>query len=70
MKDRGYYGQFGGCYVPEVLVATIEQLVEAFEAARRDPAVREELRRLQAKLGELSDAVAHGVQPRPLGERL
>jgi tryptophan synthase beta chain len=38
MKHRGYYGEFGGCYVPEVLVGTIEQLVEAFEAARRDPA--------------------------------
>ena len=37
MKHRGYYGQFGGCYVPEVLVGTIEQLVEAFETARRDP---------------------------------
>ncbi len=37
MKHRGYYGQFGGCYVPEVLVATIEQLVEAYETARRDP---------------------------------
>ena len=37
MKHRGYYGQFGGCYVPEILVATIEQLVEAYEMARSDP---------------------------------
>jgi tryptophan synthase beta chain len=37
MKDRGYYGEFGGCYVPEVLVATIEELVEAYETARSDP---------------------------------
>ena len=37
MKHRGYYGQFGGCYVPEVLMGTIEQLIEAFGAARRDP---------------------------------
>ena len=37
MKHRGYYGQFGGCYVPEVLMGTIEQLIEAFETARRDP---------------------------------
>jgi len=37
MNHRGYYGEFGGCYIPEILVATIEQLEEAFKAARRDP---------------------------------
>ena len=36
MKHRGYYGEFGGCYVPEVLVATIEQLVEAYENYRHN----------------------------------
>jgi tryptophan synthase beta chain len=38
MHDRGYYGEFGGAYVPEILVATFDELVQAFEAARRDPA--------------------------------
>jgi tryptophan synthase beta chain len=38
MKRRGYYGEFGGMYIPEVLSATFEHLVEAFEAARQDPA--------------------------------
>jgi tryptophan synthase beta chain len=37
VKDRGYYSRFGGCFVPEVLVQTFEQLVDAFEAAKRDP---------------------------------
>ena len=33
----GYYGTFGGAFVPEILHATLEQLREAFEQARRDP---------------------------------
>lgn len=37
MRHRGYYDQFGGAYLPEILVATFEELVEAFEAARKDP---------------------------------
>ncbi len=37
MKDRGYYGKFGGAFIPEVLTATFDELVEAFESARSDP---------------------------------
>ncbi len=37
MKNRGYYGEFGGAFIPEVLVATVEELVEIYEAARNDP---------------------------------
>jgi tryptophan synthase beta chain len=37
MKDRGYYGPFGGAYIPEILTATFDQLVEAFEQAKEDP---------------------------------
>jgi tryptophan synthase beta chain len=37
MKNRGYFGQFGGAYLPEILVATFEELEAAFEAARADP---------------------------------
>ncbi len=37
MHKRGYYGQFGGAYIPEVLVATFEELIDAFEAAKADP---------------------------------
>jgi tryptophan synthase beta chain len=37
MRHRGYYDQFGGAYLPEILVATFEELVEAFEAVRKDP---------------------------------
>jgi tryptophan synthase beta chain len=46
--DRGYYSRFGGCFVPEVLVQTFEQLVEAFGAAQRDPAFWSEYEQLVA----------------------
>jgi len=38
MDDRGYYSGFGGAFLPEILVATFDELIAAFEAARRDPA--------------------------------
>ena len=38
MRERGYYGEFGGAYLPEILVATFDELVEAYEDVRADPA--------------------------------
>jgi len=37
MINRGYYDQFGGAYLPEILIATFDELVKAFEEAKRDP---------------------------------
>jgi tryptophan synthase beta chain len=37
MKDRGYYKGFGGAYLPEILVATFDELVEIFQKAKDDP---------------------------------
>jgi tryptophan synthase beta chain len=37
MDDRGYYRDFGGAYLPEILTATFDELTTAFEEARRDP---------------------------------
>ena len=37
MSDRGYFGEFGGSFIPEILVATFEELVQAYEEARSDP---------------------------------
>ncbi|MBN1905465.1 MAG: tryptophan synthase subunit beta [Deltaproteobacteria bacterium] len=37
MITTKYYGKFGGAYIPEILVSTFEQLVNAFEEAKRDP---------------------------------
>jgi tryptophan synthase beta chain len=42
MKNRGYYGQFGGAFIPEILVATFDELVEAFEKAKNDPSFWQE----------------------------
>jgi tryptophan synthase beta chain len=36
IKTR-YYGEFGGAYIPEILVSTFDQLVAAFEDAKDDP---------------------------------
>jgi len=45
---RGYFGAFGGRFVPETLVAPIEELTAGYFAAREDPAFRDELDRLLA----------------------
>ncbi len=43
---RGYFGEFGGRFVPETLVEPVEALERAYFAARRDPAFVAELERL------------------------
>ncbi len=40
---RGYYGSYGGRFVPETLVAPIEELTAGYMAARADAAFRAEL---------------------------
>lgn len=37
MKKEGRYGQFGGYYVPEVLMPALEEIEAAFEKFRDDP---------------------------------
>lgn len=37
MIDRGYYDGFGGAYIPEILIATFDELVETFQKAKNDP---------------------------------
>ncbi len=37
MIETKYYGEFGGSFIPEILVPTFDQLVNAFNAARNDP---------------------------------
>jgi tryptophan synthase beta chain len=38
MNKRGYYGAFGGAFIPEVLMATFDELNRAFQEAKSDPA--------------------------------
>ena len=42
MQHRGYYEQFGGAYLPEILVATFDELEEAFNSAKNDPSFWQE----------------------------
>jgi len=44
----GRFGRFGGRYVPETLIATLDQLDRAYEEARRDPSFQRELDALLA----------------------
>lgn len=37
MKQKGRYGQFGGFYVPEVLIPALEEIEAGFETFRNDP---------------------------------
>jgi tryptophan synthase beta chain len=43
---RGYFGEYGGRFVPETLVAPIEALEQAYLDARQDPSFAAELMRL------------------------
>src|SRR5437667_3068567 len=56
---RGYFGAFGGRFVPETLVEPVEELERAYFAARDDPAFASELARL------LKDYVG---RPTPISE--
>jgi tryptophan synthase beta chain/phosphoribosylanthranilate isomerase len=44
----GYFGRFGGRYVPEILVPALEELTGAYDVLRDDPEFQEELRRERA----------------------
>jgi len=44
---RGHFGVFGGRYVPEALMAVIEEVTAAYDKARTDQAFLDELDRLQ-----------------------
>ncbi len=46
MKNKGRYGQFGGYYIPEVLMPALEEMEEAFERYHRDEKFCAELHQL------------------------
>ena len=48
MKNRGYFGDFGGAFLPEILVATFDELETVYNAARSDPAFWQEYEALMA----------------------
>jgi len=59
MDNRGYYDEFGGAFIPEILVATFDELVDAFSAAKADPTFWEEYSDLMS---------SYSCRPTPLTE--
>jgi tryptophan synthase beta chain len=48
MQHRGYYDQFGGAFIPEILVPTFDELEQAYLEAKGDPAFWQEYKALMA----------------------
>jgi tryptophan synthase beta chain len=48
MKTRGYYEKFGGAYLPEILVATFDELEHTFQKAKNDPSFWQEYERIMS----------------------
>jgi len=48
MIESRYYGEFGGAFIPEILVATFDQLVRAFKEAKTDPSFWDDYVRLMS----------------------
>lgn len=40
---KGRFGRFGGQFVPETLMTSLEELELAYEEAKKDPSFKEEL---------------------------
>ena len=61
--SRGYFGEYGGRFVPETLVPALDELAAAYEGARADAA-------FWAELGSLSRDYSGRPTPLYLAERL
>ncbi len=48
MKNRGYYGDYGGAFLPEILVATFDELEKEFEKIKQDPSFWETYKNLMS----------------------
>jgi tryptophan synthase beta chain len=69
---EGYFGAFGGQFVPEVLMPALHELAEAYAEAAADPAFKTELDKLSAQYvgrqtpvyfaARFSEAIGHGVR--------
>ena len=49
MNKKGRYGLYGGQYIPETLIPAVQELEQAYEKYRNDPAFQAELRALMEK---------------------
>ncbi len=62
-RRRGYFGEYGGRFAPETLMAPLEELEEAFARSRRD-------RRFRAELDDLLRTYAGRPTPVTFAKRL
>ncbi|MFW6134149.1 MAG: tryptophan synthase subunit beta [Elusimicrobiota bacterium] len=46
MKNKGHFGKYGGCYVPETLVNPLRDLSETYKKISRTPGFKKELKNL------------------------
>ncbi len=56
---EGYYGEYGGTFLPEILYATIEELVACFREAKNDPAFWQEFVELMQSYSGRPTPVTH-----------
>lgn len=46
VDEKGFYGEFGGAYIPEILYSNVMNLRKAFEEAKEDPEFQEQINAL------------------------
>src|SRR2546428_14181446 len=63
VRKRGYFGQFGGQYVPETLMPALHELEAAYDEAKEDPRFQEELESYNRHYG--GSPPAHALPPPP-----
>ena len=47
-----YFGEFGGMYVPQILMPALRQLEEAFVSAQKDPEFQAQFRSEERRVGK------------------
>ncbi|PCI30282.1 MAG: tryptophan synthase subunit beta [SAR324 cluster bacterium] len=47
-QKQGYYGQFGGMFIPEILKSTFDELISHYEEIRQDPTFWQEYENLMS----------------------
>src|SRR3989454_12375104 len=65
VRKRGYFGQFGGQYVPETLMPALHELEAAYDEAKEDPKFQEELESYNRHYG--GGPAPPPFSPRPSG---
>lgn len=59
---NGHWGRYGGRYVPETLIAPLEELTEAYDQAKADPLFRKELGALLADYSGRPTSLFHAAR--------